>query len=110
VPRDISAELAAQVEALRAKLTASEDAAAAAAREVEEARPSSETAQERAKRESEERALWEKLASEEEAAAFVAGTKHLRAVRCQISTFAPPQQPFSLERSSACRKFQRVLS
>jgi type I restriction enzyme R subunit len=67
-PRDISAELAAQIESLRTQLAASETAAASAARDAEEARRASETAAERAQREGEERALWEKLASEEESA------------------------------------------
>jgi type I restriction enzyme R subunit len=67
-PRDISTELAAQIEDLRAQLAASESAAASAARDAKEARRASETAVERAQREGEERALWEKLASEEESA------------------------------------------
>ena len=91
MPREISAELAAQVEALRAKLTASEGAAAAAARALEEVQRASETAQERAKRESEERALWEKLASEEEAAR-VRVEAELRAIQAANVDKPPVEQ------------------
>lgn len=67
-PRDASAELRAQIVALRDKLAASEDTAARAAREAEEAGRASETALQRATREVEERLAWERLAAEIDAA------------------------------------------
>ena len=67
-PRDISGELARQIEELRSKLVASEDAAARARREADEALRRSETEAERASREADERAQWELLAGEAEAA------------------------------------------
>ncbi len=66
LPHDPSVELRAEVEMLRAKLLASEDAAARVARGAEELRRANETADERLARERQERALWEQLAEEAE--------------------------------------------
>lgn len=67
-PRDVSKELARQIDELRSKLVATEDAAAQAARKVEDARRERETEAERARRETEERTQWEELAAEAQAA------------------------------------------
>jgi len=91
VPRDISAELAAEIEALRSKLAASETAAATAAREADAARRASETAEEQAQREAAERAIWENLAGEEEAAR-VRVEAELRALQAANLNKPPAQQ------------------
>lgn len=91
MPRDVSNELSAQIENLRARLADSETAAVTAAREAEEARRSSESAQEQARREREERVVWEQLASEEEAARARAEAA-LRALQIAHAEMAPTEK------------------
>ncbi|ECI7719581.1 DUF4145 domain-containing protein, partial [Salmonella enterica subsp. enterica] len=66
-PVDATAALRAEIEALRQKVTDTEDAAAAARREADEHARARETVEERLRREAEERATWEQLAQETEA-------------------------------------------
>lgn len=90
-PRDISVDLAGQIEELREKLAASESAAVIAAREAERARRASESAVERAEREAQERALWERLASEEEHARIRVEAE-LRALQAANADKPPAQR------------------
>ncbi|KMO18111.1 hypothetical protein SQ03_10865 [Methylobacterium platani JCM 14648] len=88
LPRDISAELAAEVTALRAKLLASESEAARSAREAEELKRASESAADRLAREQQERALWEQLAEEAERRK-VEVEAELRAIQAANANLAP---------------------
>lgn len=65
-PVDATAALRQEIEALRQRVAASEDAAAIAYRQAEEQARARESAEEGLKREAEERATWEQLAQETE--------------------------------------------
>ena len=65
-PVDATVGLKAEIETLRRKVEATEDAAARARREAEEHALARETAEQRLRREAEDRAIWEKLAQDSE--------------------------------------------
>lgn len=66
-PVDLTGPLREEIEALRRRVTETEDAAARALREADEQLRARETIEERLKREADERATWEQLAQETEA-------------------------------------------
>ncbi|HEY8067246.1 MAG TPA: type I restriction-modification system endonuclease [Methylosinus sp.] len=89
-PRNAAAELAGEIERLRARLAASESEAERARREAAEAARARLDAESLARREAEERAEWERLATEE-ASAREDAQRALDLLRTEAQTHAPAQ-------------------
>lgn len=96
-PANAAETLKAEIEALRHKLALTEDAAAAATRQAEEHARALEGFDDRLRREAEERAIWEQLAQESEAARQEVA-KQLAALQAAAERASPMQQFELIER------------
>jgi type I restriction enzyme R subunit len=97
-PADASLELRAEVVRLRSALAEQQSANEINAQRLEAEARARETAEQRAARDSEERAVWEALAAEQEAAS-VALSAQLRALRENAEAAAPSDRAALLQQS-----------
>jgi type I restriction enzyme R subunit len=97
-PADASVELRAEVVRLRSALAEQQSANEINAQRLEAEARARETAEQRAARDSEERAVWEALAAEQEAAS-VALSAQLRALRENAEAAAPSDRAALLQQS-----------